>query len=231
MRFIEVRTFLRITSDSYFFLLRSLADFQPAKTYIKNTRRLLCVLEYTRTHKHFCQPNQYKLKWGNKSQGRTGIRGWSADSRTLSRGRDGTGFWLLSPLLRWVTRRSRITLRLLNKRRRQLAPLGRPWPAAAVQRHRRARLRRSGLRLVHGVRIGLVRHHLGLPKLGGNHFGVDLVAMLAGNVAPDGVVAREWAVAEGAGHTDALVPLANVSPQVCLVAVGPLAEWALQLGA
>jgi hypothetical protein len=77
----------------------------------------------------------------------------------------------------------------------------------------------------------LVRHHLRLAELGRDHLGIDLVAVLAGNMAAHGVVARERAVAEGAGHADALVALPDVRAQVRLVAVGPLAERAFQLRA
>jgi len=57
------------------------------------------------------------------------------------------------------------------------------------------------------------------------------VAVLARNMAAHGVVAREGAVAEGAGHADALVALPDVRAQVRLVAVGPLAERTFQLRA
>lgn len=82
---------------------------------------------------------------------------------------------------------------------------------------------------LHGVGgVGLVGQDLGLPELGGQHLGADLVPVFARNVPAHRVVAREGAVAEGAGHPDALVPLADVRPQVRLVAVGPLAEGTLQ---
>jgi len=50
-------------------------------------------------------------------------------------------------------------------------------------------------------------------------------------VSSDGVVAGEGARTVGAGDADALVALADVGPEVGLVAVGALAERAAQLGA
>ena len=55
------------------------------------------------------------------------------------------------------------------------------------------------------------------------------MAVLAGNVPAHRVVTREGAVTVGAGHADPLVPLADVSAQVGLIAVGALTERAFQL--
>lgn len=55
----------------------------------------------------------------------------------------------------------------------------------------------------------------------------DLVAVLARDVAPHGVVAREGARAVRARHADALVPLPDVGAQVRLVSVESLAVWTL----
>ena len=49
-------------------------------------------------------------------------------------------------------------------------------------------------------------------------------------VPPDCVVPGEGPVTEWTGHSDALVALTDVSPQVRLVAVGPLAERTFQFG-
>ena len=57
----------------------------------------------------------------------------------------------------------------------------------------------------------------------------ELGLVLARYVTAHRVVAREGARAEGTGHADALVALADVGSQVRLVAVQPLAERALQL--
>lgn len=57
----------------------------------------------------------------------------------------------------------------------------------------------------------------------------DLMAMLACNVAPHGVVACEGTRAVGARHSDALVPLPDVGAQIRLVSVKSLAIWAFQL--
>ena len=98
----------------------------------------------------------------------------------------------------------------------------------SLGRRRHGRRRRlAGLE--HCVGVVLIRQDLCLPELGGHHLGADLVAVLAGNVPAHGVVARKGAVAEGTGHTDTLVTLANVGPQIGLVSVGALAEGALQL--
>lgn len=53
----------------------------------------------------------------------------------------------------------------------------------------------------------------------------DLMAMLARNVAPHGVVARESTRAVRAGHSDALMPLPDVGAQIRLVSVESLAVW------
>jgi len=83
---------------------------------------------------------------------------------------------------------------------------------------------------VQRVRVAArVGHDLGLPELGWDHVGFDLVPVFAGNVTANRVIPREGPVAEGAGHADALVPLANVGPEVRLVAVGPLTERAFEL--
>lgn len=55
--------------------------------------------------------------------------------------------------------------------------------------------------------------------------------VLAGNVTPNRVVAGEGTVAEWTRDPNALVALANVGPQVCLVSVGALAKRAFKLGA
>ena len=87
----------------------------------------------------------------------------------------------------------------------------------------------SGMGLVDGVRIDVVGDDL-CPKLGGDHVGLDLVPVLAGNVSAHGVVAREGAVAEGAGHADALVALPDVRAQIGFIAVGAFTERAFELG-
>ena len=76
---------------------------------------------------------------------------------------------------------------------------------------------------------GLVWQHLLAPELGGDQLGVDLVSVLPGDVSPHRVVPGEAAVAVGARHADALVPLPDVRPQVGLVPVRSLAKWAFQL--
>jgi len=80
----------------------------------------------------------------------------------------------------------------------------------------------------HLLRKHLIWHHFGRPKLGWYHLGVDLVPVLPLYVPPHGVVAREWAMAEWAGHTDSLVSLSDVSAEVGLVSIGSLAERAFQ---
>lgn len=50
--------------------------------------------------------------------------------------------------------------------------------------------------------------------------------MLARHVSAHGVVAGEGARAVWAGHTDALMPLADVSSQIGLVTVGALTKRA-----
>jgi len=75
-------------------------------------------------------------------------------------------------------------------------------------------------------RIG---HHSRRAELGG--YAADEVTMFSLNVSPDGVVSGKRSRAVGTGDADALMSLANVSAQVSLVAVGSLAEGALQLGA
>ena len=76
--------------------------------------------------------------------------------------------------------------------------------------------------------VGLVGQDLLAPELGGDHLGVDHVPVLPGDVAPHRVVPGEGPVAIGAGHADALMPLADVGTQVRLVSVGSLAKWAFQ---
>ena len=49
-------------------------------------------------------------------------------------------------------------------------------------------------------------------------------------VSPDGVVPGEGPVTEGTGNSDALVSLADVSPQVGFVAVSSLTERTFQFG-
>lgn len=78
---------------------------------------------------------------------------------------------------------------------------------------------------------GSVGQDFGGAELGGDHFGVDLVAMLAGDVPAHGVVSGEGAVAEGTRNPDALVTLADVRPEVRFVTIGSLAEWTFQLRA
>lgn len=56
----------------------------------------------------------------------------------------------------------------------------------------------------------------------------ELGLVLAGYVPPHRVVAGEGARAEGTGHADALVALADVRAQVRLVAVQSFAKRALQ---
>lgn len=82
---------------------------------------------------------------------------------------------------------------------------------------------------VHGVKIRLVGQHLGLPELGRDELRVDVVAVLAGNMAAHRVVAGEGAVTVRAGHADALMALANVGPQVGLITVGPFTKRTFQL--
>ena len=74
----------------------------------------------------------------------------------------------------------------------------------------------------------LVRQNLRRPKLGGDHFGVDLVPVLPRDVPSHRVVPGERAVAERAGHPDSLVSLSDVSSKVCFVTIGSLAERAFQ---
>lgn len=57
----------------------------------------------------------------------------------------------------------------------------------------------------------------------------DRVAVLARDMPAHGIVAGEGARAVGARHAYALVPLPDVGAKVRLVAVQPLAVWALQL--
>ena len=78
--------------------------------------------------------------------------------------------------------------------------------------------------------VGLVWQHLFAAELGGDHLGVDHVPVLPGDVAPHRVVPGEGSVTVGTGHADPLVPLSDVSTQVCLVSVGSLAKWAFQFG-
>lgn len=66
----------------------------------------------------------------------------------------------------------------------------------------------------------------GGPELGGDAPGQ--MAVLPLHVTADRVVAGEGPRAVGARDTDALVALPNVRPQICLVAVGPLAKRAPQ---
>lgn len=57
----------------------------------------------------------------------------------------------------------------------------------------------------------------------------NLMAVLAGDVTPHGVVARERTRAMRTRHPDALVPLPNMSSQIRLVSVKSLAIWTFQL--
>lgn len=74
----------------------------------------------------------------------------------------------------------------------------------------------------------LVGQDLLAPKLGWYQLGVDMVSVLPGDVSPDRVVPGEGPVTVGTRHSDALVSLSYVSPQVCLVSVGSLAKWAFE---
>lgn len=78
---------------------------------------------------------------------------------------------------------------------------------------------------------GGVGQDFGRAELCGDHFGVDLVAVFARDVATHGVVPGEGAVAERTRDTDALVALPDVGPEVRFVTIGSLAKWTFQLRA
>ena len=85
------------------------------------------------------------------------------------------------------------------------------------------------MKRIDGIKIPLIWQHLGLAKLGRYHVGLDLVAMLPGDVPAHCVVTREGSVTVGTWYSDALMSLSNVSSQIGLVPVGSLTERAFQL--
>jgi len=106
--------------------------------------------------------------------------------------------------------------------------------AAAAMLRIGSGMTRVGLNLV-GMRPPRLRCSLCKPRKEGRLEKSDAIG--AGreeaylDVSSDGVVAGEGARTVGAGDADALVALADVGPEVGLVAVGALAERAAQLGA
>ena len=79
------------------------------------------------------------------------------------------------------------------------------------------------------IQVWLVWQYLGLPEFCWYHLGVDLSSVFSGNVTAHCVVPSECSVTVRAGHTDALMALANVGAQVGLVSIGSLTERAFQL--
>ena len=102
----------------------------------------------------------------------------------------------------------------------------------AVQRSGLAGLTGQAVQMLAGeielLGVGLVRQDLLASELGGDHFRVDDMPVLPGDVAPHRVVPGEGAVAVGAWYADPLVPLADVGAQVGLVSVSSLAKWAFE---